>query len=494
MAMPPNRPKNLPHWDLSNVYSSGSKRADYRPTSLACSYRSTDLERLFERARHSPPVHRNLAATRPESLGATLAQALSKASTSLSRLAEHAVAVRLCVLQHRQLRHAGRPRGLEAGTSGRRGRQNCVSACKAGSAAWRPSSTVWIAARPTAGRARFFLRDSGHRSRLPDGRGAGDRWRPILCSTRASRSASCRATSPASSRCRWSATGRPKSCRSRWCAICVSIADPAVRERAYRAELHGWESIRTHGGGLPERRQRNRADAGPAARLAERAGRGAGRQPHRPPDAGRHARSDPRGVSDVSPLSASQGSQAGPASNCAGGTSLPRWAGGQRISPGLEAREFIVEKFGTFSTDLGQYAAAGVRPSLDRRRAARRQARRRVLHGGDGVEESRILANFDGSFDQVSTLAHELGHGYHNHCQRGLAPLLRGAPMTLGRNGQHLLRDAGGRGHAGEAPRPSEQLAILEAQLCGATQVCLDITSRFLFESALFDARGRRAN
>ena len=39
----------------------------------------------------------------------------------------------------------------------------------------------------------------------------------------------------------------------------------------------------------------------------------------------------------------------------------------------------------------------------------------------EGVEESRILANFDGSFDQVSTLAHELGHAYHNHCQRGLA-------------------------------------------------------------------------
>ena len=49
----------------------------------------------------------------------------------------------------------------------------------------------------------------------------------------------------------------------------------------------------------------------------------------------------------------------------------------------------------------------------------------------EGVDESRILANFDGSFDQVSTLAHELGHAYHNHCQRGLPSLLRGAPSTL---------------------------------------------------------------
>ena len=47
-----------------------------------------------------------------------------------------------------------------------------------------------------------------------------------------------------------------------------------------------------------------------------------------------------------------------------------------------------------------------------------------------GVEESRILANFDGSYEQLGTLAHELGHGYHNHCQTGLEPLRRGAPST----------------------------------------------------------------
>ena len=34
-----------------------------------------------------------------------------------------------------------------------------------------------------------------------------------------------------------------------------------------------------------------------------------------------------------------------------------------------------------------------------------------------------------------------------------------------------------------------EQLGILEIQIQGATQVCLDISSRFLFESALFARR-----
>jgi oligoendopeptidase F len=36
---------------------------------------------------------------------------------------------------------------------------------------------------------------------------------------------------------------------------------------------------------------------------------------------------------------------------------------------------------------------------------------------------------------------------------------------------------------------PAERVSILEIQLCGATQVCLDISSRFLFESAIFQKR-----
>ena len=50
-----------------------------------------------------------------------------------------------------------------------------------------------------------------------------------------------------------------------------------------------------------------------------------------------------------------------------------------------------------------------------------------------GVGESRILCNFDGSLDQVSTLAHELGHGFHNDCavKAGKTELQKITPMTL---------------------------------------------------------------
>ncbi|HEX7134769.1 MAG TPA: M3 family metallopeptidase, partial [Iamia sp.] len=46
-------------------------------------------------------------------------------------------------------------------------------------------------------------------------------------------------------------------------------------------------------------------------------------------------------------------------------------------------------------------------------------------------EESRVLLSYDGSFNSVQTLAHELGHAYHN-TQLGQRPwLLRSTPMAL---------------------------------------------------------------
>ena len=44
--------------------------------------------------------------------------------------------------------------------------------------------------------------------------------------------------------------------------------------------------------------------------------------------------------------------------------------------------------------------------------------------------ESRVLLNFDGSFDSVQTLAHELGHAYHNTNLGERTPLQRQTPMA----------------------------------------------------------------
>lgn len=101
---------------------------------------------------------------------------------------------------------------------------------------------------------------------------------------------------------------------------------------------------------------------------------------------------------------------------------------------------------------------------------------------------SRVLTNFVGSFSDVSTLAHELGHGWHNHCLERVPVLMADAPMPLAETASifnETLLNHTVRKEADEETR----FALLESNLMEATQTVVDIYSRFLFESAVFEAR-----
>jgi pepF/M3 family oligoendopeptidase len=106
-------------------------------------------------------------------------------------------------------------------------------------------------------------------------------------------------------------------------------------------------------------------------------------------------------------------------------------------------------------------------------------------------DESRILVNYSPSYGGVSTVAHELGHAYHNLNEAGLTPLQRQTPMVLAETAstfcETVIRDAALR----EAPE-AEQAGILEGSLQDAFQVTVDITSRFRFEQRVFERRRER--
>ena len=109
-------------------------------------------------------------------------------------------------------------------------------------------------------------------------------------------------------------------------------------------------------------------------------------------------------------------------------------------------------------------------------------------------DESRVLMNFAGTFDSVSTLAHELGHAYHNTNLADRTPLQRQTPMALAETAsifcETILVQTGLRAAADD---PERELALLDIDLTGATQVVVDIHSRFLFETDVFDRRRERA-
>jgi pepF/M3 family oligoendopeptidase len=155
-----------------------------------------------------------------------------------------------------------------------------------------------------------------------------------------------------------------------------------------------------------------------------------------------------------------------------------------------EAAAFIVEQFGTYSERLSGFAARAFAEhwiDAEPRPGKRDGAYCTGLRGA----ESRVFANYKPVFGGVSTLAHELGHGYHNINLAQRTPLQRSHPMTLAETAsifcETIIRHA-----ALQKADEQEQLAILEASLQGSCQIVVDITSRFLFEQRLFEKRQQR--
>jgi len=156
-----------------------------------------------------------------------------------------------------------------------------------------------------------------------------------------------------------------------------------------------------------------------------------------------------------------------------------------------EARDLLLEQFGAFSPRLVSMARRAFEHNwIDAEPRDGKQSGAFCM-GIPDLEESRVLCNFDGSFDQVSTLAHELGHAYHNNCYIGKTRLQRGTPMTLAETASILAETMVTDAVLAQAPDAQERLAILETFLIGAGQVVVDIYSRFLFEREVFERRAR---
>jgi pepF/M3 family oligoendopeptidase len=155
-----------------------------------------------------------------------------------------------------------------------------------------------------------------------------------------------------------------------------------------------------------------------------------------------------------------------------------------------EAEEFIVGKFGAYSPRLADFAARSFRERwID--------AEPRVGKEGGAYctrvrrDESRIMMNFDGSFGSISTLAHELGHAYHNLNLAPRTALLRSTPSTAAETASIFCETLAFEA-ALEASSADERVALLDNSLEGSLQVVVDIHSRFLFEQAVFERRGKR--
>jgi len=153
-----------------------------------------------------------------------------------------------------------------------------------------------------------------------------------------------------------------------------------------------------------------------------------------------------------------------------------------------ETRDYIVKNFRTFSDRLADFAENAFNSrwiDAEPREGKRGGAFCSNIHP---IKQSRILANFSGSFDNVLTLAHELGHGYHGNCLKNESILNSRYPMPIAETASIFCETIVMNAALKEA-KDEEKLNLIEKSIQDAGQVIVDIYSRFLFESELFERR-----
>jgi pepF/M3 family oligoendopeptidase len=153
-----------------------------------------------------------------------------------------------------------------------------------------------------------------------------------------------------------------------------------------------------------------------------------------------------------------------------------------------EARQYIVNHFRSFSDRLADFANRAFEDrwiDAEPREGKQGGAFCENLHV---IKQSRILTNFTGSFNDVTTLAHELGHGYHGDCLTEESYLNSNYPMPIAETAsifcETIIKNA-----VLKLATEQEVFTILENDIADAGQVIVDIYSRYLFETELFKRR-----
>ena len=156
------------------------------------------------------------------------------------------------------------------------------------------------------------------------------------------------------------------------------------------------------------------------------------------------------------------------------------------------AREYLVSLFTEFDSELADMVARAFDEEWIDFYPRDGKAGGAFCADVNCLKQSRILTNFDGMFGDVVTLAHELGHAFHNQCIFHHRVLNHGYSMPLAETASTFNECVVMGSAISKAANKEEKIALIESQLQDITQVICDIFSRYRFETMVFENRENR--
>ncbi len=154
-----------------------------------------------------------------------------------------------------------------------------------------------------------------------------------------------------------------------------------------------------------------------------------------------------------------------------------------------EGCEFILDQFGKFGKELTEFT----RKAFEERwiEAEDRSGKR---PGGfctsfPESNQSRIFMTYSGTPSNVSTLAHELGHAFHQYAMKGVHSLNRNYAMNVAETASTFAEMIVSDASVKHAKTEDERLALLEDKIQRSVAFYMNIHARFIFETSFYEER-----
>lgn len=154
-----------------------------------------------------------------------------------------------------------------------------------------------------------------------------------------------------------------------------------------------------------------------------------------------------------------------------------------------EAAQLIIKQFGSFSHSMGAFAKHAFENQW-----IEAEDRSGKMPGGfcsqhPQSQQSRIFMTYSGTQSNVFTLAHELGHAYHNFAMRHLPVLSQQYRMNVAETASTLAESILIDSMIKQTHDKGEKRILLESKLQRAVVFLMNIHARYLFETRFYEKR-----
>ncbi|MBT2686364.1 M3 family oligoendopeptidase [Bacillus sp. ISL-37] len=154
-----------------------------------------------------------------------------------------------------------------------------------------------------------------------------------------------------------------------------------------------------------------------------------------------------------------------------------------------EGADFIVDNFEQFGKEMADFAKMAFENKW-----IEAEDRPGKAPGGFHTffpesSQSRIFMTYSGTPSNVSTLAHELGHGFHTYAMRDLHLLNRNYAMNVAETASTFAEMIVSDASVKNAKSKEEKLSLLEDKIQRSVALLMNIHSRFLFETKFYEER-----